>query len=74
MPVVGRFLNMTSEIMAVGKPNLTDTFFISPEPYNNHCLLGNCLQYCSINHPTCGEKDILEVCARVSIQAYIQNG
>lgn len=61
MPVVGRILNMTSEILAVGKRNLTDTFFISPQPDNNYCLTGNCMQYCSINHPTCGEKDMLEV-------------
>lgn len=46
MPVTGRILNMTSEILALAGRNLTDTHFVSAYPDNNHCLIGNCRQYC----------------------------
>lgn len=61
MPVVGRLLNMTSEIYDLAKQNLTQTFFTSPQPDRNLCFYGTCSQYCDIDHPICGEKDMLEV-------------
>lgn len=61
MPVVGRILNVTSEIYEIADRNLTKTFFISPEPEKNRCFYGTCRQYCDIDHPICANGDLLEV-------------
>lgn len=61
MPVTGRILNMTSEIYEIADENITRTFYISPQPDQNLCFYGDCTQYCSINHPFCGQKDMLKV-------------
>lgn len=61
MPVVGRIFNMTSEIFEITDRGLKQTFFISPQPDNNHCFYGECKRYCDVFHPVCGKKDLLEV-------------
>lgn len=61
MPVTGRILNVTSEIYEIAHRNLTNTFFMSPEPENNHCFYGTCRQYCNIQHPICAKGDLIEV-------------
>lgn len=64
MPVIGRVLNVTSEIYELAHENLTDTFYMSTD--NNLCFYGNCDQYCDINHPFCANGDLIEVCIIVS--------
>lgn len=61
MPVIGRVLNVTSEIYEIAQGNLTDTFFVSPEPENNLCFYGTCKQYCDKYHPICANGDLIEV-------------
>ncbi|XP_055300432.1 extracellular serine/threonine protein CG31145-like isoform X2 [Sitodiplosis mosellana] len=60
MPVIGRILNVTSEIFEIANRNLTNTFFMSPEPEHNYCFYGTCKQYCSIHHPVCANGDLIE--------------
>ncbi|XP_023225249.1 extracellular serine/threonine protein CG31145-like isoform X2 [Centruroides sculpturatus] len=57
-PVVGRILNMTSEIYALSEYELIKTFFISPA--NNLCFHGRCGYYCDTGHAVCGHPDTLE--------------
>ncbi|XP_074596727.1 extracellular serine/threonine protein CG31145-like [Brevipalpus obovatus] len=57
-PVVGRILNMTSEIYALGDESLLKTFFVSPA--NNLCFHGKCGYYCDTAHAICGHPDTLE--------------
>lgn len=57
-PVVGRILNMTSEIYALSEYELIKTFFISPA--NNLCFHGRCGYYCDTGHAVCGHPDMLE--------------
>ena len=61
MPVIGRILNVTSEVFELANRNLTNTFFMSPEPEKNRCFYGTCSQYCSIHHPFCAKGDLIEV-------------
>ncbi|XP_035211246.1 extracellular serine/threonine protein CG31145-like [Stegodyphus dumicola] len=57
-PVVGRKLNITTEIYAVADDELIKTFFISPA--QNICFHGHCSYYCSTGHAICGRPDTLE--------------
>ncbi|GAB6029056.1 hypothetical protein CHUAL_004842 [Chamberlinius hualienensis] len=58
-PVVGRVINITSEIyeMAEGYEFLK-TFFISPA--GNICFHGKCSYYCDTSHAICGHPDLVE--------------
>jgi len=57
-PVVGRILNITSEIYSLADDDLLKTFFISPA--NNLCFHGKCGYYCDTAHAICGHPDSLE--------------
>lgn len=57
-PVVGRLLNMTSEIYAITDADILKTFFVSPA--NNLCFHGKCSYYCDTSHAICGHPDMLE--------------
>lgn len=57
-PVVGRLLNMTSEIYAITDDDILKTFFVSPA--NNLCFHGKCSYYCDTSHAICGHPDTLE--------------
>lgn len=59
MPVVGRTLNITTEIYRVADEDLLKTFFVSPS--NNLCFHGKCSYYCDTSHAICGNPDMLEV-------------
>ncbi|XP_061605859.1 extracellular serine/threonine protein kinase FAM20C [Phyllopteryx taeniolatus] len=59
-PVVGRLINVTSEIREITiDRKLSRTFFISPA--GNVCFYGQCDYYCSTEHPLCGQPHSLEV-------------
>ncbi|KAH9421752.1 Golgi casein kinase, C-terminal, Fam20 [Dermatophagoides pteronyssinus] len=57
-PVIGRVLNITSEIYAIADDDLIKTFFISPA--NNLCFHGKCGYYCDTAHAICGNPDTVE--------------
>lgn len=57
-PVVGRVLNMTTEIYAITDEDILKTFFVSPA--NNLCFHGKCSYYCDTSHAICGNPDMLE--------------
>lgn len=59
MPVSGRLVNITSELMAqVTASDLLKTFFVSPD--KNMCFHGQCSYYCDTSHAVCGNPDMLE--------------
>lgn len=59
MPVSGRMVNITSELMAqVTDSDLLKTFFVSPD--KNVCFHGQCSYYCDTSHAICGDPDMLE--------------
>uniref|UniRef100_A0A7N5ZTU5 FAM20 C-terminal domain-containing protein n=1 Tax=Anabas testudineus TaxID=64144 RepID=A0A7N5ZTU5_ANATE len=59
-PVVGRLINITTEIREVTSDHrLSRTFFTSP--VGNVCFYGQCEYYCSTEHPVCGQPHALEV-------------
>uniref|UniRef100_A0A7N8WXP8 Family with sequence similarity 20 member C, like n=1 Tax=Mastacembelus armatus TaxID=205130 RepID=A0A7N8WXP8_9TELE len=59
-PVVGRLINVTTEIREVTTDHrLSSTFFTSP--VGNMCFYGLCEYYCSTEHPVCGQPHALEV-------------
>lgn len=59
MPVSGRLVNITSELMAqVTATELLKTFFVSPD--KNVCFHGQCSYYCDTSHAICGSPDMLE--------------
>ncbi|VVC24292.1 Hypothetical protein CINCED_3A020534 [Cinara cedri] len=59
MPVSGRLVNITSELMAqVTSSDLLKTFFVSPD--RNMCFHGQCSYYCDTSHAICGNPDMLE--------------
>ncbi|KAI9526402.1 hypothetical protein NQZ68_039822 [Dissostichus eleginoides] len=59
-PVVGRLINVTSEIREITADHrLSRTFFTSPA--GNVCFYGQCEYYCSTEHPACGQPHSLEV-------------
>nr|XP_042899194.1 extracellular serine/threonine protein CG31145 [Parasteatoda tepidariorum]XP_042899195.1 extracellular serine/threonine protein CG31145 [Parasteatoda tepidariorum]XP_042899196.1 extracellular serine/threonine protein CG31145 [Parasteatoda tepidariorum] len=57
-PVIGRILNITTEIYAVADDDLLKTFFISPA--QNYCFHGQCSYYCDTGHAICGQPDDIE--------------
>ncbi|XP_068434199.1 extracellular serine/threonine protein kinase FAM20C isoform X1 [Clinocottus analis] len=59
-PVVGRLINVTSEVREITTDKtLSRTFFTSP--VGNVCFYGRCEYYCSTEHPVCGRPHELEV-------------
>ncbi|XP_063759856.1 extracellular serine/threonine protein kinase FAM20C-like [Eleginops maclovinus] len=59
-PVVGRLINVTSEIREITTDHrMSRTFFTSPA--GNVCFYGQCEYYCSTEHPVCGQPHVLEV-------------
>ncbi|XP_031624731.1 extracellular serine/threonine protein CG31145-like [Contarinia nasturtii] len=60
MPVIGRKINLITEVLRLAKPNLQRTFAISPKPDENICFTGNCKQFCDTYHPICGNGTDLE--------------
>lgn len=58
MPVVGRLVNITSELYQKCEGELLKTFFISPS--NNVCFHGKCSYYCDTSHAFCGNPDTIE--------------
>ncbi|KAM9844007.1 extracellular serine/threonine protein kinase FAM20C-like [Aulostomus maculatus] len=59
-PVVGRLLNVTTEIREITTDHrVSRTFFTSP--VGNVCFYGQCEYYCSTEHPVCGQPHALEV-------------
>ncbi|XP_011602005.2 uncharacterized protein isoform X1 [Takifugu rubripes] len=59
-PVVGRLINVTTEIREITTDHkLMKTFFTSPA--GNVCFYGQCEYYCSTEHPVCGRPHLLEV-------------
>jgi len=58
-PVVGRLVNITTELYAFATGRLLKTFFISPA--QNLCFHGECSYYCDTSHAICGSPDQLEV-------------
>ncbi|XP_055752891.1 extracellular serine/threonine protein kinase FAM20C-like [Salvelinus fontinalis] len=59
-PVVGRLINITTEIRAITTDHkLSRTFFTSP--VGNLCFHGQCEYYCSTENPVCGRPQVLEV-------------
>lgn len=58
MPVVGRLLNITSEIFELADDSLLRTSFVSPA--KNLCFHGKCSYYCDTGHAICGNPDTLE--------------
>lgn len=58
MPVIGRTLNITSEIMRNTDDEMRHTSFVSP--VGNECFYGKCSYYCDSNHAICGNPDMLE--------------
>ncbi|TNN46840.1 Extracellular serine/threonine protein kinase FAM20C [Liparis tanakae] len=58
-PVVGRLINVTSEVREITTDKtLSRTFFTSP--VGNVCFYGQCEYYCSSEHPVCGRPHQLE--------------
>jgi hypothetical protein len=70
MPVVGRVLNITSEIYQLANDELLKTFFISPS--NNVCFHGKCSYYCDTSHAICGNPDTIEGSFAAFLPAYEQ--
>lgn len=58
MPVVGRTVNITSEVYKFADSAMMKTAFTSPS--KNLCFFGDCSYYCDSNHPICGNPDMLE--------------
>lgn len=58
MPVVGRTVNITSEVYKFADNAMMKTSFTSPS--KNLCFFGDCSYYCDSNHPICGNPDMLE--------------
>ncbi|CAJ1075957.1 extracellular serine/threonine protein kinase FAM20C-like [Xyrichtys novacula] len=59
-PVVGRLINVTTDIKGITTDHrLSRTFFTSPA--GNVCFYGQCEYYCSSEHPVCGTPHALEV-------------
>ncbi|XP_055676841.1 extracellular serine/threonine protein CG31145 [Lutzomyia longipalpis] len=72
MPVVGRTLNITTEIYQVCDDELLKTFFVSPS--NNLCFHGKCSYYCDTSHAICGNPDTLEGSFAAFLPMYEQAG
>ncbi|XP_054715736.1 extracellular serine/threonine protein CG31145-like isoform X2 [Uloborus diversus] len=57
-PVIGRTLNITTEIYPFADEEFLKTFFISPA--GNLCFHGQCTYYCDTAHAVCGHPDMVE--------------
>ncbi|RXM33827.1 Pseudokinase FAM20A [Acipenser ruthenus] len=58
-PVVGRFINVTKEILHTTRSeDLKSVFFTSPA--NNMCFFAKCLYVCKTEYAVCGNPDMLE--------------
>ncbi|MGH0141596.1 UNVERIFIED_CONTAM: hypothetical protein FKN15_042507 [Acipenser sinensis] len=58
-PVVGRFINITKEILNTTRnEDLKSVFFTSPA--NNVCFFAKCLYMCKTEYAVCGNPDMLE--------------
>ncbi|XP_037133755.1 pseudokinase FAM20A [Syngnathus acus] len=65
-PVVGRYLNLTGEVLQVTQnDDLRAVFFTSPA--NNTCFFSKCLYTCKTEYAVCGHPDLLEG----SLSAYL---
>ncbi|XP_049615368.1 pseudokinase FAM20A isoform X2 [Syngnathus scovelli] len=65
-PVVGRYLNLTGEVLEVTRnDDLRAVFFTSPA--NNTCFFSKCLYTCKTEYAVCGHPDLLEG----SLSAYL---
>ncbi|GIY29545.1 hypothetical protein CDAR_304371, partial [Caerostris darwini] len=58
-PIVGRKIQIRSELFEKADQQLKRTFFISPA--NNVCFHGHCRYYCDTSHAICGRPDTVEV-------------
>ncbi|GFU00983.1 hypothetical protein NPIL_597541 [Nephila pilipes] len=58
-PVVGRRMNIRTELLINAEKRLQRTFFISPA--KNICFYGHCRYYCDTSHAICGRPDAVEV-------------
>lgn len=58
MPVIGRKLDIRTEVYLPVDPKTKITFFRSPE--KNVCFFGNCTNYCEIFFPVCGTPHTIE--------------
>ncbi|UJR08560.1 hypothetical protein I4U23_012821 [Adineta vaga] len=52
-PLIGRLLNITSDLRDKATEELRKTFFLSPA--NNTCFRGHCTYYCDTSHAVCGK-------------------
>ncbi|KAI4891651.1 hypothetical protein NFI96_003532 [Prochilodus magdalenae] len=58
-PVVGRFINVTGEVLyTTHSDDLRSVFFTSP--VNNTCFFAKCLYVCKTEYAVCGRPDLLE--------------
>ncbi|XP_066521953.1 pseudokinase FAM20A [Hoplias malabaricus] len=58
-PVVGRFINVTGDILHIThSDDLRSVFFTSPA--NNTCFFAKCLYMCKTEYAVCGHPDLLE--------------
>ena len=64
-PAVGRFINITSELLPLASNQFNRTVFISPA--KNICFFGSCKVYCDLRHPFCGKPDVIEVALKALI-------
>ncbi|KAK6478272.1 pseudokinase FAM20A-like isoform X1 [Huso huso] len=65
-PVVGRFINITKDILNTTRSeDLKSVFFTSPA--NNVCFFAKCLYMCKTEYAVCGNPDMLEG----SLSAYV---
>ncbi|XP_077987000.1 glycosaminoglycan xylosylkinase-like [Glandiceps talaboti] len=55
--VVGRYINLQTEILPVASSRLKETFFLDSE--NNTCFYGVC-HYCNKGEPACGKDAMIE--------------
>ncbi|KAG5682268.1 hypothetical protein PVAND_011632 [Polypedilum vanderplanki] len=58
VPIVGRSINLTSELFPVADDELFHTFYISPA--GKVCFTGRCDTYCDSFHGICGNPHMLE--------------
>jgi Golgi casein kinase, C-terminal, Fam20 len=57
-PIVGRKLNITSEMLPIVDGDLIDNFYVSPA--NNICFFADVDYYSDTMHPVCGDPHMTE--------------